>query len=181
MKEKLSAKQKKVGVIIAAVLLLVLAVYLNYRINAGSLSASTLNNTDQETPEPSNTIIPSDTSVYAGTDYFAAFRENRELVRAREIEYLDAIIADSRTDAETLKDAQTQKIDIVNNMEKEFTVESLLLAKGFRDVAVTLHQGSVNVVVDSEPLTSEQAAQILDIVIRETGEKAENVKVSAQG
>ena len=35
----------------------------------------------------------------------------------------------------------------------------------------------MNVVVDCEMLTDEQVAQILDIVQRETGESAENVKV----
>ena len=71
-----------------------------------------------------------------------------------------------------------QKLDIVNNMEKELTVESLLKAKGFADAAVTLHAGSVNVILSAESLSEEQVAQVLDIVIRETGEPAENVKVT---
>ena len=77
----------------------------------------------------------------------------------------------------TSKLNKAQKLALVNNMEKEFTIESLIRAKGFRDAAVTFHGGSVNVVVDCETLTDEQVAQILDIVQRETGESAENVKV----
>ncbi len=113
----------------------------------------------------------------AGTDYFASFREERESVRALELKYLDEIIAASASDAETLADAQAQKLSVINNMEAEFTVENLIRAKGFRDAAVTFHSGTVNVVVDAEVLSEEQVAQILDIVLRETGETAENVKV----
>lgn len=55
-------------------------------------------------------------------------------------------------------------------MEKELTVESLLKAKGFADAAVTLHSGAVNVILSAESLSEEQVAQVLDIVMRETGE-----------
>lgn len=63
-------------------------------------------------------------------------------------------------------------------MEMEVTIENLVRAKGFDEVIVSLHAGSVNVIVGETELTDEQVAQILDIVLRETGEKAENVKVS---
>jgi stage III sporulation protein AH len=110
-------------------------------------------------------------------NFFAAFRADRDTTREKEIDYLDAII-EQGADQETLSDAQQQKLDIVTNMEKELTVESLLKAKGFADAAVTLHAGSVNVILSAESLTDEQVAQVLDIVMRETGEPAENVKVT---
>lgn len=109
--------------------------------------------------------------------FFEAFRSERESTRTQEIGYLDAVITQG-ADADTLADAQQQKLAIVDNMEKELTVESLIQAKGFPDVAVTLHKGSVNVILDAETLTDEQVAQVLDIIIRETGEAAENIKVS---
>ncbi len=110
-------------------------------------------------------------------NYFEAFRQERSDTRAIEIECLDEVIATSGSDAETLADAQEQKLALVENMEKEFTVESLIKAKGFHDVAVTFHAGSVNVIVDSEALDDRQVAQILDIVMRETGESADNIKI----
>jgi len=113
----------------------------------------------------------------AAEDYFETFRREREEVRELEMQYLDEVIAVSATDAETLADAQSQKMTLVENMEKEFTIESLVKAKGFEDAAVTFHAGTVNVVVKSEALSSEQVAQILDIVQKETGETADNIKV----
>ncbi len=58
------------------------------------------------------------------------------------------------------------------------TIESLLKAKGFADAAVTLHEGSVNVVLSAETLTDEQVAQVLDIILRETDAGAEDVKIT---
>ena len=72
-------------------------------------------------------------------------------------------------------------MEIVDCMEKEQTIEDLLKAKGFNDSAVTFHYGSVNVIIDCDELTTEQIAQILDIVRRETGEPAGNIKVSPKG
>lgn len=174
---RISSKHKKVGVIIGTGLLLIFAVYLNYKLNMEPV--------DEQTQTGGNVSITAaddseDSAVFSGTNYFASFRENREAVRNKEIEYLDAIIADQKTDAETLEDAQRQKMAIVDGMEKEFTIESLLVAKGFEDAAVTIHEGSINVVVDSDSLTSDQVAKILDIVTRETGEKADNIKVSGK-
>ena len=82
------------------------------------------------------------------------------------------------THTETLSDAQKHKLDLVNAMETELTVENLVRAKGFSDVIVSIHDGNVNVVVGAGKLTDEQVAQILDIVLRETGKRAENVKIS---
>ena len=81
-------------------------------------------------------------------------------------------------DEATLSDAQQQKLDLINCMEMELTVENLVRGKGFDDVIVSMHAGSVNVIVGAQSLTDEQVAQILDIVLRETGESAKNVKVS---
>ncbi|MDD6044369.1 MAG: SpoIIIAH-like family protein [Clostridia bacterium] len=111
-------------------------------------------------------------------DYFETFRQDREEVRKLEMQYLDEVIATSATDQETLAEAQEQKLVLVENMEKEFTIESMIKAKGFEDAAVTFHSGTVNVVVKGE-LNDEQVAQILDIVQDETGEPAKNIKVMA--
>lgn len=114
-------------------------------------------------------------------DFFESFRVERESTRTLEIEYLDQIIAASANDSETLKDATEQKLTLVANMEAEFSAESLIRAKGFKDAAVTFHKGSVNVVIAAEELSNEEVAQILDIVKRETGEANENIKIMAGG
>ena len=171
MKRSLGAKQKlnKKALTLAGVaILLVGAVAVNLFINRDK---SKLPASDQEDAVAASA---------AATGFFESYRKDRESTRAQEIQYIDAIIAQG-ADADTLADAQQQKLNIVDNMEKEMTVENLLKAKGFRDAAVSLHTGAVNVIIDADELTDEQVAQVLDIVIRETGETAENVKVTTAG
>ena len=82
-----------------------------------------------------------------------------------------------RYDLEATEDSE---ITVVSEdcMESELNTENLIRAKGFEEVIVSMHNGSVNVIVDADALTDEQVAQILDIVLRQTGETAENIKVS---
>ncbi len=174
---KLDGKKQKYLLIGGLALLLAGVVYWNYQLNAEPAEED-----GQNTMQAGNTLqiesMNGDTDAStAGDDYFETFRAERESVRDLEIGYLDEIIATSASDAETLADAQEQKLALVNNMEAEFTIENLIRAKGFADAAVTFHGGSVSVVVDCDTLTEEQVAQILDIVRSETGEPAENVKV----
>lgn len=164
---------RKYAVLLVAGLLLAGAVYVNVRLNSSAAEGDT----DHAALQREEDAMPAQADAQAGTDYFETFREERNAVRTAEIEYLDEVIAVSANDAETLADAQAQKLALVENMETEFTIESLLKAKGFEDAAVTFHKGSVNVVVDSEELTSDKVAQILDIVKRETGESAENIRI----
>ncbi|MEG1525175.1 MAG: SpoIIIAH-like family protein [Clostridia bacterium] len=109
--------------------------------------------------------------------FFDSFRKERDTTREQEIAYIDTII-EQGADAETMADAQKQKLSIVEGMEKEMTIESLLKAKGFKEAAVTLHEGAVNVILSAEALSDEQVAQVLDIIVRETGERTENIKIT---
>ena len=175
---------KSTGLIIIVAILFVGAVYLNIRTN-DQKSGVSANTGILNTPVPTESSALFDdealsASTVTGDDYFTAFKDSREGMREREIAYLDTIINDPSTDKETLNEAQTQKLSIVECMETEFTIENLVLAKGFKNAAVTFHKGSVNVIVDAESLNSEQVAQILNIVIAETGEPASSIKISAR-
>lgn len=160
---------KKYGILIGLLVLLVVAVYVNVRINKATPT----------NPKPTMTIKAADKAASADAEaYFETYRADRQSQRDMELSYLETIITNKETDAETLADAQQQKLAIVDGMEKEFTIESLLKAKGFEDAAVMVHNGSVNVVIKADTLSAQQVAQVLDIVCRETGEEAENVKVT---
>ena len=186
------------------VLMLIAAGYVNYRFSAGQREADmAVADVDAgvaaspgptaQTPAKATPTAPAATpgatgaqleTVLGNTEaagFFASFRGERESVRQKEIEYLDSIITNTNSDKESLKDAQDQKIELTRIMEKEMIIEGLLKAKGFTDAIVTLRTGSVNVVVGAGKITDAQAAQILDIVRRETGESAENIKIIPGG
>ena len=163
---------KRVLTTVGLCLLLIAAIVTNVLVNKGKDRA-------QETNVPKSSGVTQVTAQNgpANTNFFASYREERDSVRTQELAYLDAIVAQG-ADKETLSDAQQQKMELVNAMETELTVENLVRAKGFSDVIVSIHKGNVNVIVGTDSLNDEQVAQILDIVLRETGKSAENVKIS---
>ena len=163
---------KRVLTAVGLCLLLAAAVVTNVLINNGKTEAA---EADAQTSEHVTQVSAQTRTTDA--NFFAAYREERDSVRTQELAYLDAIVSQG-ADEETLSDAQKQKLDLVNAMETELTVENLVRAKGFADVIVSIHKGNINVVVGAETLNDEQVAQILDIVLRETGKSAENVKIS---
>ena len=152
-------------------LLLAAAIVTNVLVNKNKEKA------EQTNVQKAQEVTQVSAQTKAQADFFAAYRDERDSVRTQELAYLDAIVAQG-ADSETLSDAQQQKLELVNAMETELTVENLVRAKGFSDVIVSFHKGNISVVVGAETLSDEQVAQILDIVLRETGKSAENVKIS---
>ena len=164
---------KRVLTVAAICLLLAAAVVTNVLLTQNDRSASSAKKTASTGTELTSVSTVSNQNL----GFFATYREERDNVRTQELAYLDAIVAQGADEA-TLSDAQRQKLDLINCMEIELTVENLVRGKGFDEVIVSMHAGSVNVIVGADALSDEQVAQILDIVLRETGETAENVKIS---
>ena len=156
---KIKPRTKKIIVLSVMVALLVATGVLNWALN-DRLTASE----------------PIDANAVTET-FFSAYRSEREATRESEFLYLDAIIS-SETSSEAAKTAaEEQKLGLVERMEKEMQLESLVKAKGFEDAIVTMSDSGVNVVVGTAELTAEQAAQIYDIVRSETDLTAGDVKI----
>lgn len=172
-------KNKKAGryLLLAGLIVVLVAVgVVNYLI-----SSKTGGNKTASQPTPTyieGALQADDLPAVAGVDDFTAYKAERESKRETEVSFLDGIIQDTNTDAETLKDAQEQKMAIVAAMEAETNIEGLLVAScGFENVIVTVKEGSVNVVIDADSITSEDAAKVLEIVQQETDEPAQNIKI----
>ena len=173
--KKLKIKFTKKVIIALSVLLLLLAaaIYLNIRYNTddpGNLDV--MGNADEQDGD----LQPVDAKVY--NDYFVAFRNERNNIRAQEIEYLRAIISQGTADADTIADANARLMELVNNMEKEFTIENRIKAKGFLDAAVTFQNGTISVIIDGTSLTDEEVARILDIVRSESDLTTDKITIS---
>ena len=168
---------KKILMLILVGCLFAGAVYLNVSLNQNKINIGNVAQTAEDTYSESAIDDTANSSDTAGKDYFETFRTDRDVLREKEIAYLDEIIAASANDDETLKDAQEHKLTLVENMEKEFAIEQLVKAKGFSEAAVTFKSSSVSVVVDKESLTEEDVAKILDVVKSETGLDAKNIKI----
>lgn len=110
-------------------------------------------------------------------DYFSEARLNRTKARDASLELLREIISDT----ETSEDARTQATQemglIATSIEKEANIESLAKAKGFTDCVAVISTSNVNVVVESQGLQPNEAAQLNEIVMNETGVTADNIKI----
>jgi len=131
-----------------------------------------------------NNIAPGpDTGTAGGSHgcFFADYRALRTQTREETLLHLNAVIANASTSSQARTDAETTRLTIIQNMEKELILEGLIKAMGFNDAVVSTNNDNVNVIVrtfaGTDNIEEHQAAQILDIVIRETGTSAQRVRI----
>jgi len=160
---------------VAMAVLLCGAICFNYFWNQRDASTKPVSAGVTATPGPNDEGESQEASISEGV--FEAFRVQRQETRDEEVQYLQAILQDEKTDDATRTTAQLQLAQLTDTMEKELTVETLLQAKGFERVIVLSHDDSVNIVVGGETLTDAQVAQILSIAMEETGESADAIKI----
>lgn len=111
--------------------------------------------------------------------YFAEEKMLREQARAAQIEKLNEYVADPNLDKDSKSKAAENLLTIQDRIEKETGAESLLRAKGFKDVFVRMDDDTVDVVVNKDAaLTDEEIAQIEEIVQRKTGYTVGKIKIS---
>lgn len=111
--------------------------------------------------------------------YFAEEKMLREQSRASQIEELTEYVADPNLDKDVKSKAAESLLTIQDRIEKETGAESLLRAKGFKNVFVRMDDDTVDVVVNKDnALTDEEIAQIEEIVQRKTGYTVGKIKIS---
>ena len=76
--------------------------------------------------------------------------------------------------------AKEQKDKIIKYMDMEKSLENLIRSKGYSDAFVIVTDKSVNVTVQADSIDDQDAARILDIVMRETGRNADGIVVQAK-
>lgn len=112
------------------------------------------------------------------SEFIADAKITREQVRAESKETLESLIDNEQLSSEQKEDAVNQLIAMTEIAEQEVTIETLLEAKGFNDVVVTLTESTADVVVIQDDVTDANLAQIEDIVTRSTDITAENVVIT---
>ena len=110
-------------------------------------------------------------------DAVAAFRTEREQLRAMQKAQLNEIVHGDGSEPEIAALAQRQLMELCSREEHELTLEGLLTLRGFDDPVVTVQSDSVNVLLRAELVTQQECSVILDLVCRETGVQSGNVKI----
>mgnify|MGYP000994315429 CR=1 FL=1 len=177
-------KRKQI-VILALILMIVVAGYLQYSYRQGSTSEGVDgklgeavyvdNEIDNEGLAEAETNASDNTQAQKNinaskmaNDYFVQAKIDKEQSRSKTVESLKAITEDINASKETKEEAYDKRMAITGNADKEMRIETLINKMGFEESFVVFaDNGSVDIVVKTPSLSTSQTAQITDIVIRQ--------------
>lgn len=116
-------------------------------------------------------------AVTTTTNYFTTYRNERTTTRNEEILQLDSVISLYDTGTEKYETATAMKMELVNTMEQELVIETMIKSLGFSDCVVSISTTSdnVNVFINSSELEYDTALQIYNMLKNETGIVAGNI------
>lgn len=171
-------KSKRNVTIIAVLLCLSAAVYLNWSYNNRSADEAMAD------AELASSKAAEETSAEQSldelvADYFAQARLTRQQSRDEAISLLEAAAASENASQETIDSAINTISVMANYSMMETQVENLLLAKEFDECVAFMSAEGVTIAVPAPPegLTAEEVARITDAIIAETDFTATQIKL----
>ena len=120
-----------------------------------------------------------DSKATSKTDekYFADTKLEKDKKHDESVETIQTSLSNKDLPNEEKAKLTSDLSAMVMQGDTETKIESLIKAKGFEDCVVFIDTDKANVVVKSDGLSNEQAAQIKDIVLRESKCKSENIRI----
>ena len=176
LKKFFSSKAGKSAVLVLAVLVIGLAVYLNYRWFYDPINSLGYGENNMEDNYSDSTQTGAGTES-GGNDYFTGVALSREQSRDEAIDVLKLVTENAEASEEARADAAAKISKIAVDMQNEKNIETLVKAKGFADCVAVISENSVSVVVSAESLLASDAAQILSIVYDTTGISPDKVSI----
>ena len=118
-----------------------------------------------------NNVFAKENDVISTSNYFTTYRSERTTTRSEELLQIDSVIALYDEDSDKYKDAVNMKLKIIEMMENELLLETLIKSKGFSDAVVSIGMNSdnVNVFVNSNELDYNTALSIYTVLKDEVG------------
>ena len=163
-------------IIVGAVLLIGLAVWLNWMFFSDSASAgyADYGNSSGMTDDAGNVGDTSNTT----TDYFATAQVNRKRARDESMAVLQSVIDNPDATEEVKNEALAEMNAIADEIEKEANIEALLLSGGFEDCVAVMNGSQINVIVKTPgELQPAQIAKLNTVVYEQTGIEPINVVI----
>ena len=191
---------KRNAVVVAIVLFVGAAVYLNWSYNNQSANDPASENGDSDKLLGQTSLVSGDAETNTdaemsgsdgetvsnlsgteqeGTGYFATARLNRQQARDNALELLQQAAADEKAD-QTMVDEANAAIQVMAAYTmSEAQVENLITAKGYGDCICFLNEESASIVVSSTEhgLNETDIAKIVEIVQEETGLSANQITI----
>ena len=183
----------KRNAIAAAIVLFVCgAVYLNWSYSqdtaagknlgedalVGSQNDSLLAKEDKNASEEGKDATGEADAAESGT-YFSTARLNRQQARDNALSLLQEAAKDEKADQNAIDEANAAIQTMADYTMTEAQIENLVTAKGYADCVAFLGENSISVVVSAVEtgLTDTDAARIGEIVMEQTGLKADQIKI----
>ena len=171
VKEFLAKIGRRNLIIIGAVLLVGVAICLNWVLFAGTDDGGY---DYSNVGAAGNDLANTETSEVLA--YFASTQVSRDRAREEALAVLQNVVdsadSDSTEKAQALEDIAT----IANNIEAEANIEAMVMAKCFEQCIAIINDGMCTVVVLTDELLASHMSQINEIVYEQAGIKPVNVK-----
>ena len=167
IKKFFETKTARSLVILSAVLLIGLAVYLNYQWFYDPVGSIGYGDNNMEDNVSGDATVGGDAA--GEEDYFTSTALNRQEARDEAIDVLKLITENDEASEEARADAAERISQIAVDIQNEANIETLVKAKGFEDCVAVISEGAVSVIVSAESLQASDTAKILSIVYETTG------------
>ena len=132
-----------------------------------------------ETVESNSEVVDSNAPTQAdGSDYFTRSKLERETMYSQMIETYTNILENDKISSEQKDIAENEIKNINDTRNAIMVVENLFETKGFENAVVFVNSPSVNVVIKAKELTTEQVAQVQNIIQRELKTDIENIHIT---
>lgn len=129
------------------------------------------------TLDESSLVTSDDVAELENTDtYFQELRATLDMDRNKIISMLTEAENSASTAGEK-KDATEEKMQLLEYMEQEKTIETLIKNKGLPETFVVITDSGVNITVNTENLDQPTVTKICEIVMRQTDRKASEIVV----
>ncbi len=170
-------------VIVLSVLLIGVAVYVNWTLFGGPDDVDTSDNDNTNVNAGINSgesgdSTPADGENQESVNFFAASQIERQRARDEAIEVLQGVVEDAAALDVAKEQALADIAAIAATIEKEANIESLIKAKGFEECVAVINGDKASIIVKSEGLKPNQLSQILEIVYLQADILPANVSIS---
>lgn len=112
-------------------------------------------------------------------DFIVEAKLAKEYARVSAQESLQLILDNESLSSEEKQAAVNKMVELTEISEREMAAENLIMAKGYSDVAVTMTDGYVDVIIVADELDMTERAQIEDIVKRKLQVEADKITINA--
>ncbi len=118
-----------------------------------------------------------DANAVTTGNYFTTYRTERTNTRSEELLQIDSVIALYEEDSTKYQEAVDLKLKIINTMESELVIETMIKSLGFSDAVVSLSMESdnVNVFINSDELDYDTALSIYNLLRNEANVNQGNI------